>query len=442
VEFGENVSSFDLGQGLLWLEDHINLEAMSHPGPHKVPTLERIREALNLMGNPEKTSPSLHVTGTNGKGSTVAMITDLLIAHGLKIGTYTSPDLESVSERIAVNAMPISDEDFAQLLWTLRGIENVMKRPPSRFEILTAAAFGHFADVGVDAKVIEVGLGGLWDATNVVNAEVSVVTNIEYDHTEILGDTRQQIAKEKAGIIWGNSTGIIGEKDSQLADIFIKRAKDVGCSQLLFYKKDFDITSIQIAFRGNIASFKTPFGKYDDIFISLHGKHQVSNALLALVAVESFFGRSIDVELLREVFSKLSVPGRLERIKSEPLVILDGAHNSAGARALGTAIKDEYNFKAPLTLIVGMLKGKDPVNFFRNLNLGSEIERIIVTRPPSVRSVEPDELARYAKEVFTNARIETSRDLSTITESLDENSVYLVTGSLYLVGAMRSLLKN
>ncbi|HET6809971.1 MAG TPA: folylpolyglutamate synthase/dihydrofolate synthase family protein [Acidimicrobiales bacterium] len=432
----------NLPEALAWLEGHVNLEAIMR-GRKEAPTLDRIRELTGLMGDPHRAYPVVHITGTNGKGSTARMVTSLLMARGLSVGTYTSPDLQRVNERLAWNGTPIGDEDLADLLSALADLEDLMTAAPHRFDLLTAAAFRWFADLPVDAAVLEVGLGGLWDATNVADGAVAVVTNVELDHQEILGPTRREIATEKAGIIKPGSTLVLGETDADLVPIFL----EAGAAEV--WRRgtepsgggDLGWSNGRLAHGGRVVDLRTPGATYPDVHIPLHGSHQVDNAAVALAAVEAFFGAPMPAPLVTEAFASVTNPGRLEVIDRHPLLILDGAHNPAGARAARAALDEEFSGVASRVLVVGLLQGRDPEEMLEAIGV-DRARLVIATRPPSPRAIPPDQVAAAARAMGVEAvAVEGVADaVRRGVEGADPADLVLVTGSLYVVGAARAAL--
>jgi dihydrofolate synthase/folylpolyglutamate synthase len=281
----------DLSSALAYLDAHASYDTT---GRVESPSLDVITAFCAAMGDPQHAAPSIHVTGTNGKGSTAQMITRLLVADGLTVGTYTSPHLERVNERISRNSEPISDHDLAEQIAAIADLEMLIGRRPSYFEIMTAAAFRWFADVAVDVMVVEVGLLGRWDATNVVDAHVAVVTNIGMDHMEFAGPTLAHIANEKSGIIKPGSAAIIGETDPELVSIFAA----AGGASTLVRGVDFDTTSNALAVGGRLVDLRTPTTIYPDVYLPLHGAHQGDNAILALTAVETFFAAPLALDVV------------------------------------------------------------------------------------------------------------------------------------------------
>jgi dihydrofolate synthase / folylpolyglutamate synthase len=426
-----------------WLDRHVNLEALGVPVdvPRRAahPTLERIDALMLLLGSPELDTPFIHLTGTNGKTSVVRMATALLVAHGLSAGAYTSPHLERVNERITWNAQDITDEALDALLELIAELEPHLPGAPSYFEILTAAGLRFFADVAVDVGVVEVGLGGTWDATNVIDGQVAVVTNVSVDHVEYLGPTRADIASEKAGIVKPGSTLVLGETDPDLRDLFLGRKP----AEAWLRDRDFRVTENRLAHGGRYLGLETPGGRYTDLLLSLHGAHQADNAAIALAAAEAFFGRPLEHEIVADVFASVRSPGRLEVVAHQPLVLLDGAHNVAGAHALTTALRDE--FPAGLrTLVIGLLREKDPAEMLEAFDVTS-CAHLVCCRPPSQRALAPELVADAA--IAAGVEPERVQVVDVVADAVRHAITLagpagqvIVSGSLYVVGAARSSL--
>ena len=420
-------------QALAYLEEHVDLERLV-AGTWEPPTLDRMRALADVMAEPQHAQPAVHVTGTNGKGSTVRLISALLAAHNLSVGTYTSPDLERVNERLARNAEPIDDEAFAEVLAAVAEIEGLSGIRPHRFEILTLAAFRWFADAPVDVAVVEVGLGGRWDATNVVDAAVAVVTNVGLDHTEVLGPTRADVAGEKAGIVKPGSTLVLGETDPELVPIFERE----GPAALWLRDRDFGCTANGVAVGGRVLDLQTPGARYDDVFLALHGAHQGQNAAVALAAAEAFFGRPLDDDVVREAFAAVEVPGRFEVVARSPLVVLDGAHNPDGARAAAATL-DDFSIGGARVLVVGMNKGRDAREMLDALDAGSA-RVVVATAADWVRAMDPEEIAAAASAMGLEVEVVPSvpRAVERAVGIAGEDDLVLVAGSLYVVGEARA----
>src|SRR4051812_41741937 len=330
-----------------------------------VPDLDRIVDLMDLLGSPQRAYPSIHITGTNGKTTTARMIDALLQAFGIRTGRYTSPHLESVTERIALDGVPLDPARFAEVYDEVAPYADIVDaRHPDRvtyFEFLTAMGFTAFADAPVDVAVVEVGLGGRWDATNVVDAPVAVVTPIGLDHVGILGDTIAAIAAEKAGIVHAGATAVLAAQPDDALAALTARASEVGAT-VRSQGVDFGVRQRTLAVGGQLLDLDGIGGGYDGIFLPLHGAHQAGNASTALAGVEAFFGAGdrgpLDVEVVREGFAQVTSPGRLEIVRRGPTVLLDGAHNPAGAAALAAAIEEEFDFDR-LVAVIAMLDDKD-----------------------------------------------------------------------------------
>jgi dihydrofolate synthase/folylpolyglutamate synthase len=428
-----------------WLASHVNLETgVGVPSSMRratAPTRARIDALLKYLGSPELEFPAVHLTGTNGKTSTARMITQLLSSVGLSIGTYTSPDLEHVNERIAYQGLPIPDDDLDELLGTVALVEQALDLHPSYFEILTAAAFRWFADLAVDAAVVEVGLGGTWDATNSLDTRVAVVTNVSIDHVEYLGPTREQIAAEKAGIVKPGAVLVLGETDPDLTRFFVDR----GPADVLQRDVDFGVRDNTLAVGGRLVELYTPLASYPDLLIPLHGAYQADNAAIALAAAEAFLNAPIAADVVADAFSRVRSPGRLEVVRRTPLVVLDGAHNVAGAEALREALFEEFA-TGPRTLVVGLLREKEPHEMLRALGI-DEAALVVCCPPPSPRALDPQVVAAAARELgIADDQVVVADTVSdAVTEALlstpDEGQI-VITGSLYVVGAARSILVN
>jgi dihydrofolate synthase/folylpolyglutamate synthase len=432
-----------LGDALAWLDAHQNLERMLADRRLAAPDLSRMRRLMDLMGDPQRACPVIHLTGTNGKTSTARALSAVLTAKGLSVGTFTSPHLERINERLTVGDQPIDDDELAELLSSLEALEPMLG-PDARltwFEVLTAAAYRWFADRPVDVAVVEVGLGGRWDATNVADGAVVVVTNVGLDHLEFLGPTLADVAAEKAGIIKPDSTLVLSETSPELVPIFEAQRPE----RVWLRGRDFEIEANQLAVGGRLLGLRTPGATYDDVFLALHGRHQADNFLDALVAAEAFFDAPVEHDLVAEAAMTVRSPGRLEVVGRRPLVVLDGAKNVPGAMAAAAAVQEEWSDVRSRILVVGMLqgRGKDPEEMLRALD--AEKARLVVTCPaPSPRTVPPDELAAAAQRIGVPVEVADSVDeaLDQALGAADPEDMILVTGSLYVVGAARTALSR
>ncbi|CAN5434353.1 folylpolyglutamate synthase/dihydrofolate synthase family protein [soil metagenome] len=422
---------------LAYLDSHSNYDVT---GRITSPTLDRMQTLMSAMGDPQSTFPVIHITGTNGKGSTTQMISRLLMAHGLSVGTYTSPHLERLNERISRNCEPISDEDFAEQIAAVADLELLTGVRPSYFEAVTAAAFRWFADIAIDVAVIEVGLLGRWDATNVCDAQVAVITNIAVDHTEYAGPTKRHIAVEKAGIIKPGSAVVIGETEPALAQVFA----EAGGATSFQRGEDFDVVENQLALGGRLVDLRTPTTVYTDVFVPLHGRHQGDNAVVALTAVEAFFASPLAGELVTEGFAEVVMPGRFEAMGHQPLIIVDGAHNPAGADVCASVFFEDFDPSGRRILVVGFLLGRDPREMLSALR-ADEFDVVITCTAPSSRGMPAGEITAAARalgcdEVFEIPVLEEAIDRARAIAGTDD--AVLITGSLYVVGNARPYLRK
>jgi dihydrofolate synthase/folylpolyglutamate synthase len=392
-------------------------------------------ELCRVLGDPQDQQPTVHLTGTNGKGSVARMVTALLGAHDLAVGTYTSPHLEAVNERISRNGEAISDDALAGVLSDLAGIEPLLDRAPSYFELLTAAAFRWFSDEAVAAAVVEVGLLGRWDATNVVDGIVAVLTNVGHDHTDGQGDWRRRIAEEKAGIVKEGSTFVLGETAPDLADIFAATPAE----QVWRRDAEFGCRSNVLAVGGRLLDLWTPGGEYAEVFLSLHGPHQGDNAAIALASAEAFFGRPLEADLVADALGSVRNPGRFEVVQRDPLLILDGAHNREGAIAAADALAEGFAIAGDTHLVVGVLQGRDPRELLEIL-AAADAARVVCCTPQSPRALPAADLANIVTEIGGHVEIVDDVDdaLAVALGAAVDDDLVLVTGSLYTVGAART----
>ena len=414
---------------------HIDLEKSSAvAGKVEGLKLDAMRNLCAVLGDPQGAQPAVHVTGTNGKGSVARMATALLGVHDLQVGTFTSPHLEVINERISRNGEAISDQRLAEVLTDLAAIEPLLDHRPSYFELLAAAAFRWFAEEAVSVAVVEVGLLGRWDATNVVDGQVAVLTNVGLDHTDGVGDWRRRVAEEKAGIVKPGSTFVLGETAPELDDVFAA----TPAAEVWRRGVDFACTDSRVAVGGRVADLRTPGGSYDGVFVPLHGAHQAENAAVALAAVEAFFDRPLEPALVDEAFAAVRTPGRFEIVGRDPLVVLDGAHNPSGAAALADALDEGFAVAGVRRLVVGVLAGRDPADLLRRLG-AAEAAEVVCCTPDSPRAVAAEELATLVRDLGGTARVvpEVGKALLAALDHAGADDVVLVTGSLYTVGAAR-----
>jgi len=425
------------GEALNYLDEHASYEKT---GRVESPSLDNINTFMDLMGQPHLSYPVIHITGTNGKGSTTQIITQLLIAHGLQVGTYTSPHLETLTERISRNNEPISEQDFADCVAAIADIEVIGGVRPSYFEVMTAAAFRYFADTAVDVAVIEVGMLGRWDATNVVNSSVAVITNIALDHTEFAGPRLEDIAFEKVGISKPGSVLVVGDTNEELREIW----HAAESAALLLRGNDFEISENELAVGGRMIDVRTERAVYKDLPLPLHGQHQGENASIALTAVEEFFGNVLDIEVVREGFAAVRMPGRFEVLGRAPLVVIDGAHNPAGADVCAQVFFDDFSPEGKRILVVGALKGRDPQMLLSALR-ADEFDVVICCTAPSPRGLGANDLASAAKQMGCEQVVVCETVEAACDKALNiarEEDAVLVAGSLYVVGSARAYLRR
>jgi len=420
---------------------------------HRVaPSLGRIRALTELLGDPQRSYSVIHLTGTNGKGSTAAMIESLLRADGLRTGRFTSPHLMSVTERITIDGEPISDERFDDV-W--REIEPYVALVDQReidgvqmtfFEIITAMAYAAFADAPVDVAVVEVGLGGAWDATNVADAGVAVVTPIDLDHTHLLGRTITEITREKAGIIKPGAHAILAGQSPEAAEVLLARCVEVGA---LPQREgvDFGVIDRKLAVAGQVVRLSSADGPIDEIFLPLYGAHQAANAAQALAAAEAFLGlKALQPDVVREGFAQVHFPGRLEVVRRSPPVVLDAAHNPHGAGATAAGITEAFAF-APLIGVIAVMADKDARGI---LQVFEEImNNVVITQVASTsRGMPAEALGEVAEEIFGVSRVTVVPRLDDAIDRAVElaeadgvgSPGVLITGSVVAVGEARTLL--
>jgi len=420
------------------------------------PSLDRIAALVDVLADPHRAYPVLQIAGTNGKSSTTRMIDALLSRLGLRTGRFTSPHLQSVTERISLDNEPISPERYVEVFRDLEPyiamVDAKSDVPMSKFEVLTGMAFAAFADAPVDAAVVEVGLGGSWDATNVADARIAVVCPIGIDHVDYLGPDIVGIAREKAGIIKPGSIALLAEQQPDVMTELLRRSTEVDAT-VARQGSEFGVLNRHVAVGGQVLELQGLGGVYDDIFLPMHGAHQAANAALALAAVEAFFGagteRQLDVDAVREAFATLQIPGRLERVRVSPSVFVDAAHNPHGAAALAAALDDEFGFRK-LVGVVGVMGDKDVAGILTALE--PVFAELVVTANSSPRAMSPDLLGEAAIEVFGPDRVHVEQRLDdaintaiTLAEEVDDprepmaGGGVVVTGSVVTAGETRAL---
>jgi len=433
---GSYLAHMDIAAAVAWLASHVNRE-VDPSAAAAARRLEGISAVLSYLDDPQASYPVVHLTGTNGKGSTARMVAALLAAHGLSVGTYTSPHLERLNERLAWSGRPIPDDDLAEQLSAIAQLEPVLPEPLTHFEVLTAAAFRWFADVAVDVAVVEVGLGGRWDSTNVADAAVAVVTNVALDHAETIGPTLADIAAEKAGIVKPDSFLVLGESDEELAATFAQRPS-AGMWQR---GPDFGVTANRLAVGGRSVDLYSAGGAaYDDLFLPLHGAFQGDNASAAVAAAQAFFGHPLDGTLVRAALGAVEVPGRMEVVGREPLVVIDGAHNPAGAEAASASLAEAFGH-GPRILVVGMLVDRDPVEMLTALR-AAEARAVIATTASSPRALPAEDIVAAAATMGIIARAAGSvaEAVAAAVSEAGAGGTVFIAGSLYVAGPARAAL--
>jgi dihydrofolate synthase/folylpolyglutamate synthase len=423
------------------------------------PTLERIRAVCDLLGQPQLSYPVVHLTGTNGKTSTARMVDALLRGLGLRTGRFTSPHLEVMTERITVDGEPLSVERFvevyAEVIPYVEMVDAQSTHPLSFFETITAMAFAAFADAPVDAAVFEVGLGGTWDVTNVVEAAVAVVTPVGVDHARLLGDTPAEVAVEKAGIIKPGSIAVLAQQDVEVAEVLLRRAVEVGAT-VAREGLEFGVDHRAPGVGGQLLSIRGLQATYDDVFLPLYGAHQAHNAACAVAAVEAFAGGAglpdgLDPEVVRSAFAEVTSPGRLEILRRSPTVMIDAAHNPHGARAAAEAVQEEFAF-SPLIGVMGVMADKDVAGVLEAFE--GVLAMVVCTQNSTPRSMPAEELAAVARGIYGTDRVEVvprlddalERAIELAEQGIDAGDVgfgsggVLVTGSVITSGEARTLL--
>ncbi len=420
------------------------------------PSTERISALLDLLGRPQHSYRCIHLTGTNGKTSTARMVDELLRGFGLRTGRFTSPHLSEITERIVIDGAPISArtfvEGYREIAPYLELVDGQFDIRLSFFEVMVALGYALFADAPVEVAVVEVGLGGQWDATNQIDAEVAVITPIDLDHTAYLGETVDRIAAEKSGIIKAGATAILAAQQTEAAAVLLRRAAAVEAS-VAREGLEFGVLERRVAVGGQVLTLQGLGGGYDEIFLPLHGAHQAQNAVCALAAVEAFFGAGgdnghLDIETVRASFAAVRSPGRIEAVRSAPTILLDAAHNPAGMAATVAAIGEAFDFRR-LVAVVATLADKDVRGLLQQLE--PAVDELVVTQNGSARALAADALAEVAVEVFGAERVTVEPRLDDAIEAavrLAEDTGgdvlsgagVLVTGSVVTAGEARVLI--
>lgn len=405
------------------------------------PTLDRIRLLLELLGRPQRDYRSIHITGTNGKTSTARMIEALLAASGRRTGRLTSPHLVSMRERICVEQEPIDAARFLSAYDAVaeqaRRVDATSEHPLSFFEMTVAISYLAFACHRVDAAVVEVGMGGRWDATNVIDADVATILPIAMDHADYLGDTPEAIAAEKSGIIKPGAVCVSAEQSSGVAEVLTRQAAGVG-ARLVVEGHDFAVTARKVTPGGQVVSVRGLHSEYVDLPLALHGDHQAQNAAVAIASVEAFLEAPIDVELVRRVLRRVTSPGRFEVRAGTPPVVLDAAHNPHGAEALARNLTELAPDRT--IAVLAMMADKDHGAVLRQLE--RVVDVVVCSRSSSPRSLPADALAVTARAVFGAARVHVATDVASglavaralAADDQQPAELILVSGSVVTVG--------
>ncbi|WP_423923408.1 bifunctional folylpolyglutamate synthase/dihydrofolate synthase [Candidatus Poriferisodalis sp.] len=455
----------DYEAALDWLDSHIDLERLLGSPEATAPTLDRMWTLMGVLGDPQDSVPAIHITGTNGKGSTARLSVALLGACGLAAGSYTSPHIERVNDRITVANEPLDDESFATAISEVAVFESMVTERcgerPNYFEVMAAAAYNWFASTA-HVNVIEVGMGGRWDATNVVDAAVAVITNVGADHLEIIGPTLANVASEKAGIISAGAIAVCGETAPELVEVVAVTAAGIG-AELWRRGVDWDVADRQPAVGGQLVTVRTPFGEHADHFVPLHGAHQAINVATAISSVEAFFGRSLDDDVITAALGDITLPARFEIVNRQPTVVIDGAHNPAGAAALRETLAETLSMGSTPAgepqvasqagtdgsnvLVIGANRPHDPGEFCEALDL-EPFDAVVATAASWPRAIPPSEVSAAVE----NAAAGRDRPLdiiaaASVTDALQHaldragpDGIVVVSGSLYIAAEARRLL--
>jgi len=404
------------------------------------PGLDRITGLLDFMGDPQTSYPSIHIAGTNGKTTVSRMVQQILGAHGLATGGFTSPHLNTVEDRFTLHGLTIDERDFvdavADIAWFVEAYEQQTNTSVTYFEVTAALAFSIFATATVDVAVVEVGLGGRLDATNVLESAVAVITGVDIDHVEFLGSEVEQIAAEKVAIVGEQGTLVTGPLQSSVEGVIAQRVRDTGANWIRT-DSDFSITSATIAVGGHHLSIDGVFDRYDDLYLPIHGRHQVDHLATAVATCEMFIGGELDPESLAVAVSSISAPGRLEVVDHRPLVILDGAHNVQGFRGLASTLEGEFP-AIEWHLVLGARGERDVGDLVAPLN--GLVGKVYATAPADSAAIDPEIVAKaagFALGVDSESFQEAADALARATEAAGKDSGVVVAGSLYLVGELR-----
>ena len=424
------------------------------PETRIAPTLDRIAALADALGSPQLSYPTIHIAGTNGKTTTTRLIDSLCFQLGMRTGRFTSPHLESFLERISINGEPISPEGmiatYNDIALYLDLIDSRMPNKLSFFESMCALAFVAFAEFPVDVGIFECGMGGEWDSTNVINADVSVITPIGFDHMEYLGDTLEKIALTKSGIIKESAFAVLARQEPDVAQVLMHKCAQVDATPIR-EGIEYSVKNRALAVGGQLISIAGVYGEYNDLFLPLHGAHQASNAATAIAAVEVFAGESkLDEEVVREALVNATSPGRCEIIMRNPTVIIDAAHNPHGAQSLKRTLSEEFDFDSIIGVIAPM-GDKDVDGILEELE--SVVNRVIVSKNSSHRAADLSELRASSQGIFGSERVTAIESLQeALVKAIeqakldngvsDSNTAVLVAGSVVTAGEARGIIRR
>jgi len=427
----------DIFEALRWLDGHLDHESGTvgiAAGRIEGLSLAPMAELVAVLGDPQDAVPTVHVTGTNGKGSVAEMITALVRASGLSVGTYTSPHESRLNERIRRDGEPIDDRQLAEVLSGVAAVEPLLAHTPTWFELVTAAAFRWFAELPVDLAVVEVGLLGRYDATNVVTADVAVVTTVGGDHTDFAPGWEVAVATEKAGIVTPGRPVVLGDVPVSLHEVFVAE----GGLPVVRFGEEFGVAASRPAVGGRVVDLWGTRGGHDEVVLRVHGEHQAVNAAVAVATVEELFDRLLDDEVVAAAFESVALPGRLEVVAHQPLVVLDGAHNPDALAAMAGALDEEFSVVGSRRLVLGVLAGRDPAATVAAIG-PARPDLVVCTAPDGDRSLPPDLLAREVDRAGWAAEVvaDPTDAVQGVLAASAEEDVVVVCGSFRILRAAR-----
>ncbi len=409
------------------------------------PGLDRITGLLEFMGDPQTSYPSIHIAGTNGKTTVSRMVQQILGAHGLATGGFTSPHLHTVEERFTLHGLTLDERDFmdavADIAWFVEAYEQQANTPVTYFEVTAALAFSIFATAAVDVAVVEVGLGGRLDATNVLDSAVAVITGVDIDHIEFLGSEVEQIAAEKAAIVGERGTLVTGPLQRSAEGVIERRVGDTGANWIRT-DSDFSVVDATVAVGGFHLEIDGVFGRYEDLYLPIHGRHQVDHLATAVATSEMFLGTELDPESLAVAVASITAPGRLEVVSRRPVVILDGAHNVQGFHGLASTLENEFP-AIQWHLVLGARGERDVRDLVTPLK--GLVGKVYATAPADPAAIDPESVATAAGDALDvdAASFQEAEDaLGDATDAAGVEGGVVVAGSLYLVGEVRGQFRS